>query len=358
MQNFKLQFLVFIIALLSFFIIGCVLNNDVSPEPIEPEDIIEEEPEEAIIEQEPETEEIAEDVSGEDELELEIKVVVNVETLRLRSGPGTDYEILDRLRYGSILEVVGEKDEWLQVTRKEGWVHGDYVSKPEDPEKLYEVLPVEVQPVGYAKEEVANHIEKATSYYLYDFILPEFDHPNEISNEELIRAVTLSGLAPSYNDFYSISIMAGKDIQETARSIYGSDLKEIEHYSVFPYDWIDEDQVYSVVAFGPGSYTDTKVLDVKNTNEEIIVDAVHLIYYYDPQDTEYISRVVGELSRLSEFDSYDDFLENSNAVVLVDDQHDDGTIDYYLNSFPVRRYILSKEGDGVLYIRQSYLVDE
>jgi len=357
MQNFKLQLLVFIIALLSFFIIGCGLNNDVSPEPIEPEDIIEEEPEEAIIEQEPETEEIAEDVSGEDELELETKVVVNVETLRLRSGPSTDYEILDRLRYGTILEVVGEKDEWLQVTRKEGWVHGDYVSKPEDPEKLYEVLPVEVQPVGYTKEEVANHIEKATSFYLYDFILPEFDHPKGINNYELITAITLNGLAPSYRDSYG-SFYTGKDIQETAKSIFGSDIKEIEHRSVFPYYWDSENQIYQVEGFGPGSYTETKIINIKETEKEIIVDAVHLIYYYSSYDDEYVSHVVGELSRMSEFDSYEDFLGNSDAIVLTDDQHNDGTIDHYLNSFPVRRYILSKEGEGILYIRQSYLVDE
>ena len=36
----------------------------------------------------------------------------------------------------------------------------------------------------------------------------------------------------------------------------------------------------------------------------------------------------------------------------------DGTIDNHIDSFPVRRYILSKEDDGVCYIRQSYLLDD
>jgi len=337
--------------------IGCYSDNDVSPESIEPEEIVKAEPEEVVIKQKPEPEEIAEDESEENEIEPEIKVVVNVDILRLRSGPGTDYEILDRLRRGTVLEVMGEKDEWLQVTRREGWVHGDYVSIPEDPEKLYEVLQVKIQPIGYDKEKVAIFIEESTSFSIDDFVLPEFDHPNEISNEELIRAVTLSGLAPSYRDSYG-SFYTGKDIQETAKSIFGSDIKEIEHRSVFPYYWDSENQIYQVEGFGPGSYTETKAINIEETYKEIIVDTVHLIFYYSPTDDEYVSYVVGELSRISEFDSYEDFLENSDAIVLVDDQHTDGTIDEYINTFPVRRYILSKEGDGILYIRQSYLLDE
>ncbi len=359
MQKNHFQFYILFIIFCSLFIIvgGCNSNNYVSQEPIEPEEIIEPEPEEAVIEEEPESE--PEEV--ELDSEPEIKAVVNVDVLRLRSGPSTDHEILDRLSRGTVLKVTGREGDWLEVITsrsREGWVHGDYVSKPEDPEKLYEVLPVEVQPIGYAKEQVASFIEESTSFKLYDFILPEFDHPNEISNEDLIRAVTLSGLAPSYNDSHSISIMTGKDIQETARTIFSSDIEEIEHRSVFPYYWNSENQIYQVEGFGPWSYTKTKVINVRETSEEFIVDAFHLIYYYSPQVTEHISQVVGELSRMSEFDSYEEFLENSDVIVLVDEQHTDGTIDNYLNSFPVRRYILSKEGDGILYLRQSYLVDD
>ncbi len=362
-HNNKLQLSILIITLVAVIIIGCDSNNDVSQEPIEPEEVVKPELEETVIEEEAEPEEIADDEPEEEviEEEPEIKAVVNVDVLRLRSGPSTDHEILDRLSHGTVLKVTGREGEWLEVITsrsREGWVHGDYISKPEDPEKLYEVLSVKVQPVGYAKERIASFIEESTSFKLYDFILPEFDHPNEISNEDLIRALTLSGLAPSYNDFYSISIMTGKDIQETARSIFGSDIEEIEHTSVFPYYWNSENQIYQVEGFGPGSYTNTKVINVRQTSEEFIVDAVHLIYYYSPQATEYISQVVGELSRISEYDSYEDFLENSDAIVLVDDQHTDGTIEKHIETFPVRRYILSKEGDGVCYIRQSYLVDD
>jgi len=360
MQKKQLQpsLLVITFCILLFTTIGCDSNNVVSPEPIETEEIDDTESEKIVIEPKLEPEEITEDISEDKILEPEIKAVVNVDILHLRGGPGTDYEILDRLRLGTVLEIIGEKDEWFQVSHRMGWVHGDYVIKPESPEKLYEVLQVEIQPIGYDKDKVAIFIEESTSFSIDDFVLPEFSHPNEISNEDLIKTVTLNGLSPSYRDFCRGFIMTGKDIQETAWSIFGSDIEDIEHRNVFPYYWNSKDQMYQVEGFGPGSFTETKIINIKETDKDIIVDTVHLIYYYTSVDNEYVSHVVGELSRVSEFDSYEDFLENSNAIVLVDEQHDDGTIDNYLNSFPVRRYILSKEGNGVLYIRQSYLVDE
>lgn len=58
------------------------------------------------------------------------KVVVNVDVLRLRGGPSTDHEILDRLFLGTMLQVEGNQGEWLKVITpdgKHGWVHGAYV---------------------------------------------------------------------------------------------------------------------------------------------------------------------------------------------------------------------------------------
>ena len=329
-------------------IIGCDSGNDVLEESKEPEEKIEPEPEERDDEHD----------EAEIEEEPESKVVVNVDKLHLRSGPGTDNEILESLRLGNILEVIDEEDEWFKVTREQGWVHGDYVVKPEDPAKVYEVLPVEVQPVGYDQEQVADFIEEATSFHSHALILPEFDHPNEISNDDLISALTLNGLTPSYSDSRHGWIMTGKDVQETARSIFGSDLSDLEHKDVWPYEWNDEDNIYQILAFGPSSYTETKVLDVRDKNEEIIVEAVHLRYHYNPQDPEHISYVVDELTSISEFDSFEELKEASDAIILADEQHDDGTIDKHIDSFPVRRYVLSKEGDGVCYIRRSYLIDD
>ncbi len=56
--------------------------------------------------------------------------VSEVTVLHLRSGPGTDHDILDRLVRGSVLEVIGGEGKWLEVITsqgKKGWVHGDYV---------------------------------------------------------------------------------------------------------------------------------------------------------------------------------------------------------------------------------------
>ncbi len=70
-------------------------------------------------------------------------VSVNVpeyENLYLRSGPGTNYTILDKLKRGTELIVVEERTGsdggiWLKVvtpTGKEGWVHSDYVNAQSD----------------------------------------------------------------------------------------------------------------------------------------------------------------------------------------------------------------------------------
>jgi hypothetical protein len=71
----------------------------------------------------------------EPESDQEPTVIVNVEVLRLRSGPSTDHDILDRLTLGTLLQVIGSKNEWLQVITpggKEGWVHSDYVTTQSD----------------------------------------------------------------------------------------------------------------------------------------------------------------------------------------------------------------------------------
>jgi len=60
--------------------------------------------------------------------------VKEITVLHLRSGPSTDHDILDRLVRGTVLEVIGSKNEWWEVITpddKKGWVHGDYV-KPID----------------------------------------------------------------------------------------------------------------------------------------------------------------------------------------------------------------------------------
>ncbi len=69
----------------------------------------------------------------------EIEVIVNVDYLRLRSGPSIDYEILDRLMKEDKLRLNGIENEWLRVITKEGkegWVHSGYVVSRDDLVKI------------------------------------------------------------------------------------------------------------------------------------------------------------------------------------------------------------------------------
>ncbi len=62
--------------------------------------------------------------------------VPEYENLNLRSGPGTDYPVLGKLRRGTELNILNEVigsdgDQWFQVITpdgKEGWVHSEYVT--------------------------------------------------------------------------------------------------------------------------------------------------------------------------------------------------------------------------------------
>ncbi len=70
-------------------------------------------------------------VSGNENTAVQ-HVAVNVELLRLRSGPGTNYSIIDLLPLGTVLKTTGNQEEWLKVTtpgEQNGWIHGDYVSE-------------------------------------------------------------------------------------------------------------------------------------------------------------------------------------------------------------------------------------
>jgi len=327
-------------------------------EPIEPEEIVEAEAEPEEVELEDVSEEIEEEEVPNN------KVVVNVDVLRVRSGPGTDYEIIHRLSKGKIVEVIEEQNEWLLIKGYRGWIHGGYVYKPSDPSKLYEVFTVKIQPVGYDLAEVAHFVEKATTLYLSDNIIPQFDHPNGIENDNLIETVILNELTNySYSDSWNISILAGKDVQEAARQIFGPDLKELLHGKItFAYDWVFKEQTYRLVGHGgPVISSGTKVLKVVETEKEFIVDAIHYIRYpvdYPESTDPYVDYLIhygGELFRLSDAKmSYGDFIE---VATVPEKQNFNEIIAEKPDLFPVRRYVLSKEGNGVCYIRQSYLLD-
>lgn len=103
---------------------GCDSGSEVNFGQVETEDEDEDINESEL--QEKENESTLDDIPKE----FDDKVVVNVDYLRLRSGPSTDHDILDRFMKGDILKQIGRENEWIQVIApdgKEGWVHGDYL---------------------------------------------------------------------------------------------------------------------------------------------------------------------------------------------------------------------------------------
>ena len=65
-------------------------------------------------------------------------VTTNGDVLNVRTGGSTDYEIIDQLRNGSIVEVLGEENGWykIRIPDKTGYVCGDYLSVSTAQEEL------------------------------------------------------------------------------------------------------------------------------------------------------------------------------------------------------------------------------
>lgn len=57
------------------------------------------------------------------------KVVTKGSRLNVRTGAGMDYEVIDQLRPGEEVSVIGTEGDWYQITvpAKTGYVHGDYL---------------------------------------------------------------------------------------------------------------------------------------------------------------------------------------------------------------------------------------
>lgn len=110
----------------------------------------EEEPEQEIKEEEGEEEEKLEQEikkEGEGEIEEEeeeivieettekqrIQVIAGIQSLNVRKGPGTDYEIIRKIYPGEIYFLLQEQEDWykieLELEEDGGWVASEYVEK-------------------------------------------------------------------------------------------------------------------------------------------------------------------------------------------------------------------------------------
>lgn len=68
-------------------------------------------------------------------------VVTNGARLNLRTGAGLDFEIIDQLRPGEEVTVIGSEGDWYEVVvpEKKGYVHGDYLELIEKAEQNSEL---------------------------------------------------------------------------------------------------------------------------------------------------------------------------------------------------------------------------
>ena len=68
-------------------------------------------------------------------------VVTNGARLNLRTGAGLDFEIIDQLRPGEEVTVIGSEGDWYEVIvpEKKGYVHGDYLELIEKAEQNSEL---------------------------------------------------------------------------------------------------------------------------------------------------------------------------------------------------------------------------
>ena len=68
-------------------------------------------------------------------------VVTNGSRLNLRTGAGLDFEIIDQLRPGEEVTVIGSEGDWYEVIvpEKKGYVHGDYLELIEKAEQNSEL---------------------------------------------------------------------------------------------------------------------------------------------------------------------------------------------------------------------------
>jgi uncharacterized protein YgiM (DUF1202 family) len=57
-------------------------------------------------------------------------VKVTTSKVNVRSGPGTEYKVIERVKKGEPLDIVEKKGDWLRIRRqggREGWIHAKLV---------------------------------------------------------------------------------------------------------------------------------------------------------------------------------------------------------------------------------------
>lgn len=73
--------------------------------------------------------------NGENSISSKGKVTNVTSTLRMRSGSGTNFSVVDTLNANSVFDIIGKENGWYKIkfNEKIGYVHGDYVQEIKGP---------------------------------------------------------------------------------------------------------------------------------------------------------------------------------------------------------------------------------
>lgn len=198
-------------------------------------------------------------------------VTTNGGRLNLRTGAGMSYEIIDQLRNGEEVTVIGSEGDWYEVIvpEKRGYVHGDYLKV--------------IEQAGQNSE-----IDSAMLMYLMSMMFQGFESEDgeTTENGKSPFAFTPDGNLTLIDDFLQIEALATEDTEQiekqfiTVQSKNGNTFYLVidrngETENVYFMNLVDEADLMALMEGEDGettvscSCTDKCVVGTINTNCEI-----------------------------------------------------------------------------------------
>ena len=195
-------------------------------------------------------------------------VVTNGGRLNLRTGAGMSFEIIDQLRPGEEVTVIGSEGDWYEVIvpEKKGYVHSDYLELIE-------------------KAEQNSEVDLAMLMHLMSAMFQSFETPDETKDGKSPFAFTPDGNLTLIDDFLQIEAPATEDSEQiekqfiTVQSKNGNTFYIVidrngETENVYFLNLVDEADLMALMEDGETeaptcSCTDKCVVGAINTNCEI-----------------------------------------------------------------------------------------
>ena len=197
-------------------------------------------------------------------------VVTGGSRLNVRTGAGMSYEIIDQLRPGEEVKVIGSEGDWYEVIvpEKKGYVHSDYLELIE-------------------KTEQNSELDLAMLIHLMSAMFQSFEAPDDTESEKSPFAFTTDGNLTLIDDFLQIEAPATEDSEQiekqfiTVQSKNGNTFYIVidrngETENVYFLNLVDEADLMALMEDENGetavpacSCTDKCVVGAINTNCEI-----------------------------------------------------------------------------------------